>query len=70
MSNHEAPSNAARRTFLGGIAGAAALLPIPACLAKSTPSMPTESTVATATGGYRLTSHIRTYYRSAMALYR
>lgn len=69
MSDHVATSNAARRTFLRGIAGVAALLPITACLAKATPSKSTQMAVEPTAGGYRLTPHIRSYYRSAAALY-
>jgi hypothetical protein len=69
MPGHMAPSNAARRTFLGGIAGVAALLPITACLARATPSKSSETTAVPTAGGYRLTPHIRSYYRSAGALY-
>ena len=69
MSDHVAPSNAARRTFLGSLACVAALLPIAACLAKAAPSKSTETTAAPAAEGYRLTPHVRSYYRSATALY-
>ena len=69
MSDHVATSNAARRTFLGCIAGVAALLPITACLARATSSKSTETTAVPTAGGYRLTPHIRSYYRSAEALY-
>jgi len=69
MADHVAIPNVARRTFLRFIAGVAALLPITACLAKATPSNPTEMTAAPTAGGYRLTDHIRSYYRSAAALY-
>ena len=61
--------NAARRTFLGSIAGVASLLPIAACLAKAMPSKSTELAALPTTGGYRLTAHVRSYYRSAAALY-
>jgi len=69
MADHVAIPNAARRTFLGSIAGVAALLPITACLAKATPSKSTEVAAPPTTGGYRLTAHVRSYYRSAAALY-
>ena len=69
MSDHVPTSNAARRTFLGAIAGVAALLPITACLARATPSKSTETTAVPTAGGYRLTPHIRSYYRSAEVLY-
>jgi hypothetical protein len=69
MSDHVPTLNAARRTFLGGIAGVAALFPITACLARATPSKSTETTAVPTAGGYRLTPHIRSYYRSAEALY-
>jgi hypothetical protein len=69
MSDHLATSNTARRTFLGSIAGIAALLPITACLASATPSESTETSVEPTAGGYRVTPHIRSYYRSAAAIH-
>jgi hypothetical protein len=69
MADHAGIPNPARRTFLGSIAGVAALLPITACLAKGTPSKSTEVAAPPTTGGYRLTAHVRSYYRSTAALY-
>jgi hypothetical protein len=68
MPDPLANSKSARRAFLKLAAGAAALLPVAPCLASGAQSLLNETRVAPDSTGYRLTPHIRHYYRSAAGL--